>query len=288
MLNDLINRLAVRSRILRLPPIDARRREASARRRMQFRPRTDLPGGATAALAAVETRGVYAGAVAGLLPADGAAAVARLAEEGGAAWDWRGSTLLESDEILEQRRDVYALGLHASLLDFAEHYLGEPILYMGCSLKYEAVDAFRGGTRQWHLDIEDDRMLRIILYLNAVAPGGGPFQYIDAARSQAARSALGYRSGYIGDDAMRMVVDEAAWHSVTGAAGTMLAFDGTRVFHRVAAPTSHPRLSLSFTYTSRHPRFVFRQVRLRSATMRSLLSDLAERERGCLPAARWT
>jgi hypothetical protein len=216
-----------------------------------------------------------------------AALIGQLIADGSDGWCWQGGNLLESDEILNQNRRTYRLGLNPTLLDLAESYLGEPCFYMGCSLKREEVDPFIGGTRQWHLDIEDDRMLRIIIYLNDVQDGGGPFQYIDAARSRLARSRLDYQSGYLSDAAMRSAVSEDRWASAYGRAGLIVAFDGTRVFHRVARPEVASRFSLSLTYTSRYPRHVFRQVRLRSSSFRAVYPNLSERERACLPTPRW-
>jgi len=288
VLNYLINRAALRSRVLRLTPVDTLRRQASAARRRDFRPDTDLSAAAGAVLAGVDDRGVHLLPAAAELLGNDATTIERLIANGVDGWEWNGDGILESDEVCNQDGEAYRLGLNSTLLDLAEQYIGERCFYMGCSLKREDVSSFKGGTRQWHLDIEDDRMLRIIIYLNNVEEGGGPFQYIEAPRSRLACSQLVYRSGYISDATMRSAVEEARWNSAYGPAGLIVAFDGTRVFHRVARPTSKARLSLSLTYTSRHPRHVFRQVRLRLNTCRSALSDLSERERACLPGARWT
>ncbi|HVF93167.1 MAG TPA: hypothetical protein VM900_02520 [Sphingomonas sp.] len=214
--------------------------------------------------------------------------VGALIAQGHGAWDWgHGNDLLESDDILAQNPAAYRLGLEPVLLDIAEDYLSEPCFYMGCSLKRERVSPSNAGTRQWHHDIEDDRMLRLIFYLNPVQEGGGPFQYIDAARSRAAHAALGYRSGYLSDAAMQPAVPCDDWVSVQGAAGMMIAFDGTRVFHRATRPLADDRFSLSITYSSRYPRQILRQVRLRTASRRKLVASLTERQRACLPRGRW-
>jgi hypothetical protein len=204
------------------------------------------------------------------------------------AWNWGDDRdILETDDIFSQKPSTYYLGFEPSLLDAAEDYLHEPCFYMGCSLKRERVSSSNVGPRQWHCDIEDDRMFRVILYLNSVDDGEGPFEYIDSRRSQIAIDKLAYQSGYISDEAMRPIIRQADWISVRGPAGTTIAFDGTRVFHRVSQPITKDRFSLSLTYSSRHPRQIFRQVRLRAAMQRLLVKSLDERQRACLPAARW-
>jgi len=289
MFSYLINRAALRSRLLRLKPIAAFRRRASAARRRAFRATTGISPAARTVSAGVKEKGVHLLPEVTPLLGPGASVIAGLIARGSAAWDWApGRDLLESDDILVRNADVYALGLDAVLLDLAEDYLGEPCFYMGCSLKRERVSPSKGGTRQWHHDIEDDRLLRLIFYLNDVEEGGGPFQYIDVAASRLAGSRLAYRSGYVGDAAMRSAIRDDSWTSVRGGAGLMIAFDGTRVFHRVSPPVSADRFSLSITYSSRHPRQILRQVRLRPASRRRLLANLSDRERACLPGARWS
>ncbi len=256
-------------------------------RHLRFQPRPVIGQAAVTATTDLDDKGVHLLADCSALLERDSALVEQLSAQGSDGWDWQGSNLLESDEILNQNVPTYRLGLNPALLDVAEAYLGEPCFYMGCSLKREEVGPFTGGTRQWHLDIEDDRMLRIIIYLNDVQDGGGPFQYIDAARSRLARSRLDYQSGYLSDAVMRTVIDEDRWASAYGCPGMIVAFDGTRVFHRVARPEVASRFSLSLTYTSRYPRHVFRQVRLRSSSFRAVYPDLSERERACLPTPRW-
>jgi len=150
---------------------------------------------------------------------------------------------------------VYRLGLDERLLRIAELYLGEPCFYMGISAKRERVSPRQAGTRQWHMDIEDDRMLRFLIYLSDVDEAAGPFNYVPSACQRTA----------------------------TGGFGTLLACDGTRIFHRAGWPTGRKRLSLSMTYSSRHPRQIMRPVRLRWPSRNRLLETLTER----IPPARW-
>ena len=289
LLSYLVNRLAIRARLLRLPLLAAKRGRSVTARRLAFAGANGLSGNARTALAAIAGAGVHVFSSLGALVPGGGALIDDLVAVGTDAWRWSpGCDLLESEDILHQQARVYLLGLHSGLLDFAEEYLEQPCFYLGCSLKRERVGLPDRSTRQWHRDIEDERMLRLVIYLNDVAAGGGPFEYIEEAGSAHAGLRLDYRAGYVGDAAMCTVVPAQTWRTVLGGAGLVVAFDGVRLFHRVAPPTIANRFSLSLTYSSRHPRQVLRQVRLRAASRRLLLSGLPERARASIPAARWS
>lgn len=289
LVSAIIDRAAIHSRLLRLQPIATWRRRSAEARRAAFHPSGPI-GEASAALAnAVTEHGHQVLDSAGVLIGSAQAVIDSLVAGGSRAWRWRREdAILESEDILIQAPSVYMLGLDPALLDAAEHYLGEPCYYMGCSLKRELVSPSQAGARQWHLDIEDDRMLRLIVYLTDVGPDGGPFNYIAPEDTLWAKRRMGYRAGYLDEAQMREAVPEECWHQITGAAGTVIAFDGTRLFHRAGRPTGAERLSLSITYSSRYPRQILRPVRLLPSSRRQLLERLDDRQRACIPAARWS
>lgn len=171
---------------------------------------------------------------------------------GDAVWA-RGVTNLEGDALLATHPQAYNLGLSPALLDFVECYLGQPCLYLGAVLKRETVDGRDTGARRWHLDIEDELMVRVLIYLTPVGPGAGPFEFIDASRSRAAKISSGYRSGFLPETAMRSITADSAWTQVFGAPGDAILFDGTRVFHRAQPPRDVDRYSLTLAYVSRWP-----------------------------------
>ena len=74
--------------------------------------------------------------------------------------------------------EIYMWGLNQRLLGVVENYIGLPIRYHGADLRREFNDGKLNDVRQWHVDAEDRRMFKIIVYLNDVLPGGGPFQYL--------------------------------------------------------------------------------------------------------------
>ena len=65
------------------------------------------------------------------------------------------------------------------MLDIAENYLGMPARYYGADVRREVADGRPPhDVRQWHRDVEDYRVLKILLWLDDVDADGGPFAYV--------------------------------------------------------------------------------------------------------------
>ncbi len=151
----------------------------------------------------------------------------------------------------------YEWGLAEENLDLAEHYIGLPVYFHGVAIRQERADGPADfHTRRWHMDIDDRRMLKIIVYLNDVGDGCGPFEYLNHGATDHAVRTLRYSAGHVSDAAMARVVPAANWDQVTGPRLTAIFVDPTRVFHRVQPPKAD-RYSLTFTYTSTTPLYEF-------------------------------
>jgi hypothetical protein len=207
-------------------------------------------------------------------------AVGRQIAEGGLELN---GVALQSEALARTRPELYTAGLSAPILCVASAYLGIDCLYLGATLKREAADGRARGNRQWHLDIEDERFLRVLLYLSPVTPEAGPFQYLAACLSAQVRERLAYRIGYLSDDVMAQVAPRALWRSALGEAGDAVIFDGTRLFHRAQPPTGRDRWSITFTYASRNPLELQFSTRLSVASHRRLTAGLPEALRRYIP-----
>ena len=172
----------------------------------------------------------------------------------------------------------YEWGLADENLDLAEHYIGLPVYYLGVAVRREQVDVDY-KTRRWHMDVDDRRMLKIIVYLNDVSDGGGPFEYLNRNASDHAARILKYSSGFVSDAAMARVVPAADWVQVTGPRLTAIFVDPRRFFHRAQPPTKADRYSLTFTYTSTTPFQTFPGSMLSSAALAGLSNELTPRQR---------
>jgi hypothetical protein len=149
--------------------------------------------------------------------------------------------------------DLWRLGLNRRLLDIAENYIGLPVRYYGAAMYREVADGKTLGTRQFHRDIEDHRMLKILVWLNDVGPRGGAFQYIPKIQSDQAVDHFKYVAGFITDEAMTPVVPADQWVKATGPKWTAVMADPVRLLHRASPAEDRDRYSVTFTWTSRRP-----------------------------------
>ncbi len=148
---------------------------------------------------------------------------------------------------------IWRWGLNHHLLDLAESYIGLPVTYHGVFANRQLADGRAVGTRQWHRDIEDRRMLKILVWLNDVAADGGPFTYIPAGVSDRMARELRYAGGYLDDETVTRLHGAEAVRSAGGPQWTVVVADTARVFHRGMPPTGRDRYAMTFTWTSRRP-----------------------------------
>lgn len=155
-----------------------------------------------------------------------------------------------SQDIMEYP-EIFFWGLEERLLNIAENYIGLPVAYNGVYLRRDLANNIEQGSRLWHIDIEDRKILKIIIYLNDVNEYTGPFQYLNQDFTSEIIKLLKYTSGYIPDIRLKEFVSEKNYNSCTGSLGTVI-FAGTgSIFHRGKLPLLSDRLALFFDYSSR-------------------------------------
>ena len=153
--------------------------------------------------------------------------------------------------------EIFLWGLNQRLLDIAENYIGLPIHYHGSTLSINIANSEGDApsVRQWHLDPEDYRVLKVIIYLNDVDIGKGPFEFISKDLTEIAIDSLNYDSGFISDDLFeKRAVSRTDWQACTGQKGTIVIADTGRLFHRAKPSFTGARYALTYTYTSRRPK----------------------------------
>ena len=173
---------------------------------------------------------------------------------------------------------LFLWGLTEQNLDLAENHIGLPVHYLGVEVKRERADGRAEDVRQWHMDIEDRRMLKMIVYLSDVDDGCGPFEYIDPTRSAQAARMLRYSSGFVSDAVMDRVVPHVNWLRAFGPRLSTIFVDSSRVFHRVLAPTATDRYSMTFSYSSSTSYQVFPEFMLSAKAVRRLSHQLTPRQ----------
>lgn len=187
------------------------------------------------------------------------------------------STRLSADVFIDHPQ-LFRWGLGEGIIDLAESYIGLPVHYLGVELKREKCDGSGRDVRQWHMDIEDRRMFKMIMYLGEVDDDSGPFEFITSALSSPAAESLGYSSGFVSDSAMAGVVSPVDWRTVVGGPFSGVFVDTRKVFHRIRPPRARDRYSMTFSYTSRTPRQVFQEYLLPPDAVRGLVTDLSPRQ----------
>lgn len=192
------------------------------------------------------------------------------------------STVVLGDKALTANPDLYVGGLVDASLKLAQAYLDEPPLYLTPTIKLERADGHLTGSRHWHRDVEDFGMLRLLIYLNDVGKDDGPLQLIGLAASEHIAQGLHYHSGYLPDALFAPYLTQAI--VCTGPTGTVVLFDGTRLFHRASPPVVEDRYSVTYSFSSRRPLRLRPAARPRRKLHTLALTMLPKALAACLPA----
>lgn len=178
---------------------------------------------------------------------------------------------------------LFLWGLSDELLDLAECHIGLPPRYLGVEVKREIVNPAAGhgheAVRRWHLDHEDRRILKIVVYLSDVDSGSAPFGYVDLPTSDGVLGGLRhpYHPARL-DEVVRAEVPLSERRQITGPRMTAIYVDTGKVLHRVFPPLASERYSVTFAYCSRSPRLTYSQLMLRDGTLRKLRPALSSRQ----------
>ena len=181
--------------------------------------------------------------------------------------------------------EILLWGLGERLLDIIENYIGLPVMFHGVDLRRDAANAPLTDARYWHKDIDDERMIKVIVYLNNVGLTGGPFEYIPRSYTEQVVNALSYQSGFISDDAISEIVSPQNWKTCAAKAGSIIISDPCNVFHR-AKPAKRNRYSITYGYTSIIPKVYLSQFQLSPEEWQRITPNLNERQIACLTRSK--
>ncbi len=163
--------------------------------------------------------------------------------------------LIQANKLeLKDRPDIYLFGLNERLLAIVEEYLGLPVAFGGFNFFYTLADGCERGARVWHLDGEDESIIKVAIYLNDVDEDGGPFEMI---RSRLFKGARPYTRPARHDKLERIIgrnisADEIV--TCTGPMGSVIFCDTARYYHRGRPATGQNRTAIFFNYYPRPPR----------------------------------
>ncbi|MBD2448985.1 phytanoyl-CoA dioxygenase [Nostoc sp. FACHB-152] len=153
----------------------------------------------------------------------------------------------------------YDWGRQPRLLNILENYIGLPVAYHGVHLRKDFPNESQFATLLWHRDIEDRKILKIIVYLTDVEEKHGPFEYVPLALTS--KYQLNYyriqaqinNSGGIDDKTLNQIIPKSAWKSCPGRAGTVIVADTRKLLHHGTLRTEE-RSTLFFAYTANPPK----------------------------------
>ena len=229
-----------------------------------------------------------------LLGLGGGELIHSLAESIRAGFFARQKQFLGNENTLAAFPGAWRLGLQPRMLDMAEAYLGLSCFYLGATVK-RALPGRHGGAssseavgqikspRAWHLDLEDERVFRVLVYLSPVGGGEGPFEFLPRLASQSVEMRANYRGGQIGDGRMKHLAARATRRVAYGEIGDAVIFDGAQIFHRNRQPLTGERTSITFAYCSRKPLAIDPRRKLSHAAQDRLATTLSVRQHECLP-----
>lgn len=155
---------------------------------------------------------------------------------------------------LQDRPEIYLFGLNERLLKIVEGYLGLPVAFGGFNFFYTLADGRERGARVWHLDGEDESIIKIAVYLNDVDTDGGPFEVI---RNRLFKGTHPYTRPARHDRLERIIgrpISSDEIITCTGPTGSVIFCDTARYYHRGKPATGQNRTAIFFNYYPRPPR----------------------------------
>jgi hypothetical protein len=161
--------------------------------------------------------------------------------------------------IVTDLPSFYDWGKEQRLLNIIENYLSLPVAYHGVHLRKDFANENQFATLLWHRDVEDRRVLKIVVYLSDVEAKHGPFEYVPL--SYTSKNQLNYyriqqqihNTAGIDDEALNKIVPKSAWKSCPGPAGTVIFADTRRLLHH-GTLRREERSTLFFVYTANPPK----------------------------------
>lgn len=158
-----------------------------------------------------------------------------------------------SSALISKYPEIFFLGLSEKILSLVETYIGMPAAYHGVALRRSLTDGLQAGPRVWHKDAEDFRVFRMVIYLNDVSDGGGPFEYIPRFYGLNYKAFRGIESN-ITAETMLKVVPQDLPQQVYGKAGTVIICDTANTFHHEKLQVTQRRSVAMFGFASRLPK----------------------------------
>lgn len=178
--------------------------------------------------------------------------------------------------------ELFLWGLGERLLNIVEHYIGTPVAFNDIQIRKDFANGVKAGSRLWHVDSYDRRILRVIIYLKNVTATDGPFEYVSRQSTKLTLPILEQFSA-IPDSVVKQFVSPAHIKPCLGPAGTVIFASTSSILHHGTVPITSNRYILVFNYNSRQPkRAEEARPKLTRNRLIGIASQLSHRQRECL------
>lgn len=174
---------------------------------------------------------------------------------------------------IEASPEALMWGLNERFLDIIESYIGLPVAYRGLTGRRDIANGEQTGTRLWHRDGEDVRIVKLIVYLNDVeCAEDGAFEYIPKSALSSSAGLTVFGGNRISDADIDQRVPKEQQKLCLGRAGTVVFTDTCTVYHKGAIGKRRDRYTLFYPFNSFAPvsprdcTLLFDDERLRSRT----------------------
>ena len=166
----------------------------------------------------------------------------------------KGSYVVGMKKIpLHIMKKIYNFTLNKKFIEIFENYFCLPLHYKGADIRKDINNGEKIETRLWHIDSEDQKIIKILFYLNKVDTKGGPFTYIKKNIINKKHS-FKYKTadGRIKDEIMNQVCDKKNMFEFTNENYNFAIVDTANIFHKGKLPEIS-RYSVFFCYNSKFP-----------------------------------
>lgn len=156
-------------------------------------------------------------------------------------------------EYLSEVPELYRFGLNETFLRIAKAYLKLSTMYRSVVPRIDFPNGKLMETRLFHIDADDDRMVKFIVYLTDVEEEDGPFQFVPITQATEATPVKQNGKARVWPEEMAKVAPEKDWITCCGKAGTIVIGDTCHMYHRGVPGTRNERHAIFYSYCSKNP-----------------------------------
>ncbi|MEI7440550.1 MAG: hypothetical protein WCK43_02835 [bacterium] len=139
--------------------------------------------------------------------------------------------------ILEKYPDIFQFALNPRLLSIAQHYIGAPSALIDIDFKIDIPGGNDTGSKVWHYDKMDYKILKIFVYFSEVTSSSPAFEYIPA------KKCWNIKLDYFKESTVYGLTDKQNIVRVEAPSESVLFIGVDRILHHLSIPTHNENKS---------------------------------------------